>query len=141
MKLVLARQDYVRLQILSRKISNRAISADGLETQSVTYFTYMAKYYIHEKMIIDVAKSYQKILATLEKVPEGQMKQEDEIQKAFCNYILYLLIAPQSEEKETLLAEIETKYARNLDQEELLAKYIKKFLTFELFPLKEEEVR
>ena len=69
------------------------------------------------------------------------MKQEDEIQKAFCNYILYLLIAPQSEEKETLLAEIETKYARNLDQEELLAKYIKKFLTFELFPLKEEEVR
>ena len=31
MKLVLARQDYIRTQILSRKISKRAISEKGLE--------------------------------------------------------------------------------------------------------------
>jgi len=31
MKLVLARQDYIRTQILSRKISKKAISAAGLE--------------------------------------------------------------------------------------------------------------
>lgn len=35
MKLVLARQDYIRTQILSRKISKRAINEKGLEAQKI----------------------------------------------------------------------------------------------------------
>ena len=79
MKLTLARQDYVRTQILSRKISKRAISAEGLEQQCVTYYTYMAKYFIHEKMTLDVAKSYHTIFETLEKMKSDEMKNEEEI--------------------------------------------------------------
>lgn len=44
MKLVLARQDYIRTQILSRKISKRAISAEGLEQQKITYYGFMVRY-------------------------------------------------------------------------------------------------
>lgn len=58
MKLVLLRQDFVRLQIMSRKISKKAISEAGLESQRVAYFNFMTKYYIHEKLILDVAKAF-----------------------------------------------------------------------------------
>ncbi len=44
MKLCLARQDYIRTQILSRKISKRAINEKGLEQQKITYFGFMVKY-------------------------------------------------------------------------------------------------
>lgn len=49
MQLVLDRQDYVRLQILSRKISKKAISEKGLESQKIAYYNYMVRYFNHEK--------------------------------------------------------------------------------------------
>ena len=141
MKLTLARQDYVRTQILSRKISKRAIAAEGLERQCITYYQFMAKYYIHEKESLDTAKSYQTIFETLEKITDAALKSEEEGTMAFRNFILYLLITPQSEEKIEILTEMEKKYPRQLEQEELLTKYVRKFLTFELVPLKEDEIR
>jgi 26S proteasome regulatory subunit N5 len=58
MKLVLMRNDFVRCQIMSRKVSRRHLNEKGLEGQKIQYYTYMIRYYIHEKMHIDVAKSY-----------------------------------------------------------------------------------
>jgi len=101
----------------------------------------MAKYYIHEKETLDVAKSYHTIFETYEKIKDEGMKNEEDVSSAFKNYILYLLITPQSEEKIELLTEMEKKYPRQLDQEELLTKYVRKFLTYELVPLKEDEIR
>ena len=67
MKLVLLRKDFVRCQILSRKISKRHLSEAGLEALKIQYYLYMVQYYIHVKMILDAAKSYQTIFETLEK--------------------------------------------------------------------------
>ena len=55
MKLVLMRQDYVRLQILSRKISKKAIGEKGLEQQKIDYYNFMVKYYVHEKETLKAA--------------------------------------------------------------------------------------
>jgi 26S proteasome regulatory subunit N5 len=73
MKLVLARKDFVRVQILSRKISSRHISEKGLEHLKVQFYLNMTKYYIHEKMIVDVAKSYKTIFDTLHAASEEQL--------------------------------------------------------------------
>jgi len=144
MKLVLQRNDFVRLQILSRKISKKAINEKGLETQKIQYFTFLVKYYINEKEIMDVARSYQTIFETYSKAeealratldPTGELKA-----KAFQNYIIYLMIAPYSDDKINLLKEIETTYPREFEAEELLAKFVKKFLTFEICPFSEGEV-
>lgn len=67
MKLVLIRKDYVRCQILSKKISRRHLTAKDLETQKIQYYEFMIVYYIHEKMHLDVAKSYQTIYDTYNK--------------------------------------------------------------------------
>lgn len=58
MKLVLIRKDFVRLQILSRKLSRRHMNEAGLEALKIQYFHNMIKYYVHEKMPLDAAKSW-----------------------------------------------------------------------------------
>ena len=58
MKLVLIRKDFVRCQILSRKISKRHMSEKGLEQLKIEFLRFMVRYYIHEKMTADIAKSY-----------------------------------------------------------------------------------
>ena len=63
------RQDYVRLQILSRKISKKAIGEKGLEQQKIDYYNFMVKYYVHEKETLEAAKAYQTIYDTINKTP------------------------------------------------------------------------
>ena len=58
MKLVLMRTDFVRCQILSRKLSRRHMNEAGLEALKIQFFHYMIRYYVHEKMPLDAAKSY-----------------------------------------------------------------------------------
>jgi len=58
MKLVLMRRDFVRVQILSRKISKRHLNEKGFEALKIEYYGNMILYFVHEKLILDVAKSY-----------------------------------------------------------------------------------
>lgn len=58
MKLVLQRGDYVRLQILSKKISKKSIDEVGLEAAKIQYYTYLVRYYVQEKDLMSAAKSY-----------------------------------------------------------------------------------
>ena len=78
MKLVLMRKDFVRCQILSRKISKRHLNEKGLEKLKIQYYLYMIDYYIHEKMVLDAAKSYQTIFDTINKADEELAKTLDE---------------------------------------------------------------
>ena len=64
----------------------------------------------------------------------------EETKQAFQNFVLYLLIAPYDNEKVDLLNITESEYARELEQEDLIAKFVRKLLTYELMPLKEEEI-
>ena len=145
MKLVLMRSDYVRLQILSRKISKKAISEKGLEQQKIEYYNFMVKYYIHEKETLEASKAYQTIYDTINKTPveedkpqldpSGQQKKD-----SFRNFVVYLLISPYTNEKVDLLNIVEAMYPRELEKEELLAKYVHKFLTFEIMPMSEDTI-
>jgi hypothetical protein len=51
-----------------------------------------------------------------------------------------LLVSPYTEEKVALLKVLEKTYARELEAEELLTKFVRKFLTFEICPFNETEV-
>ena len=113
-----------------------------LESQKIKYYEFMTRYYIHEKMIMDIAKSQQIIYDTLHEAdaalgqdPTGQKKQI-----SFQNFSFYLMVSPYSNEKIDFLNIVNTKYSRELDTNELIARYLKKFLTYELMPMKEDEV-
>jgi 26S proteasome regulatory subunit N5 len=72
MKLVLLRQDFVRLQILSKKISKKAINEAGLESQKVHYFKFLVRYYINEKDLLNASKAYQTIYDTFNKAQSDE---------------------------------------------------------------------
>ena len=116
MKLVLLRKDWVRLQILSRKISRRHMNEKGLEKLKIEYFQNMIRYYIHEKMTLDCAKSFQIIYDTLvadeknEIDPAGTQKKT-----SFDNFVIFLLVASHDKEKMELLQVVKEKYARELE--------------------------
>jgi len=43
----------------------------------IEYFLFMIRYYIHEKMILDVAKAYQTIFDTINKADPELLKELD----------------------------------------------------------------
>ena len=142
MKLVLIRRDFVRVQILSRKISKKHISEKGLETQKIQFYSFLLKYFIHEKMTLDTAKVYQTIYDTYNKSdaelnldPTGELKNT-----SFQNFIIYLMIAPYDNEKVDLLNIVNSLYTRELDSNETLSKYLRKFLSFEIMPFNDQEI-
>jgi len=59
---------------LSRKISKKAISEKGLESQKIDYYNFMVKYYIHEKEVLEAAKAYQTIYDVINKTPVEEDK-------------------------------------------------------------------
>lgn len=104
----------------------------------------MSRYFVHEKMILDAAKANQSIFDTLNKLDEekkAQIDPRDTLKaQSFQNFVAFLLISPYTNEKVDLLNIVESMYPRQLDQEELLAKFVRKFLTFELMPFNENEI-
>lgn len=62
---VLNVKDYVRTQIISKKISRKHIADAGFETMKIVYYQYQVQYWIHEKNHMEVAKAYQIIFDTI----------------------------------------------------------------------------
>jgi hypothetical protein len=102
----------------------------------------MVRYFIHEKMVMDTAKSYQTIYDTYNKSePELALDMTNELRNiAFQNFIIYLMVAPYDNEKVDLLNIVNTLYTRELDQNETLSKYLRKFLSFEIMPFNAQEI-
>ena len=134
----------MRLQILSRKISNRAINEAGLEDCKIQYFKFMVRYFIHEKEMLEASKAYQTIYDTINKATPELTKELDptggERKLAFQNFVLFLMLTPFTAEKVELMAKVDAMYPRELEAEDLLGKFMHKLQTFELMPLNEAEI-
>lgn len=95
---------------------------------------------------MEVAKAYQTIYDTIKKASLDEILNATmdptgaEKTKSFQNFVLYLLVSPYTEDKVSLLKVLEKTYARELEAEELLTKFVRKFLTFEICPFNEAEV-
>lgn len=146
MKLVLQRQDYVRLQILSKKINKKSIDEAGLETSKILYFKYLVRYHVHEKDLLAAAQAYQTIYDSLHKAStdpaliDAMDKSGADRKSSFQNFVLYLLVSTYTNEKVDLLHKVEATYARELDTEPIIAKLVRKLLTYELMPMDEREI-
>ena len=77
----------------------------------------MVLYYVHERMTLDAAKSYQTIYDTYNKSdPELNLDPSNQLKPAaFQNFIIYLMLSPYTNEKVDLLNIVEAMYGRELD--------------------------
>lgn len=50
---------------MSKKINRKSINEKGFETSKILFYQYLVRYYVHEKDLLNAAKSYQTIYDAL----------------------------------------------------------------------------
>jgi 26S proteasome regulatory subunit N5 len=146
LKLVLKRKDFVRTMIILKKISKKGLLEKGLEKIKINYYSQIIEFYNHEKDTLEVAKCFQIIHDTLVKAEEEDKEcdlgiDQEGKNKIFENFVIYLLLTPYSNETNDLLNIVNTRYARELEANPTLEKFVHKFLLAELMPLDENDVK
>lgn len=131
---------------MAKKINKKSINEEGLESCKILYYKYLVRYYVHEKDLLNACKSYQTIYDALHAATSDAALIEAldasgaDRKNSFANFVIYLLVSTYSNEKVDLLNKVESNYARELEHEPLIAKLVRKMLTFELMPMDEAEI-
>jgi 26S proteasome regulatory subunit N5 len=127
MRLVLLKKDFVRTQIISRKINPKLLEADDFQDLKIRYNEYMIKYWLHEKKMMEVAKCYLAIYNTAStKTDEAKWKE------ALTAYTIYLTLAQYDNEQEDMLNKLDALEAKKLDKVPAFKQIIKIFLRKEI---------
>jgi len=135
MRLTLASKDFVRTQIISKKLNPKLLEPDDFQELKIEFYGYMIQYWLHEKKYLDAAKAYQSIYNT-KSVKDDQVKWEP-VLSAFA---VYLALAMYDNEQGDLLLKLDTIEAKKLDKLPAFKQLVKIFIKKELtsWPLPDE---
>ncbi|PFH33288.1 putative 26s proteasome subunit p55 [Besnoitia besnoiti] len=128
MALVLRRGDFIRCQIISKKINAKLLDNDeSLQDLKIRYYRLMILYYLHEGMTLDCCKAYHSIYNT----PSVQKDKEQWTLILQC-YVLFLLLAPFDREVRQLAESVQVTEAKKLKEMPAFAQLLKDMTTVEL---------
>jgi len=127
MRLVLLKKDYVRTQIIGKKINPKLLDIDEFQDLKVQFYKYMIKYWIHEKDYLEASKSYLCIFNT-------KSVQDDEAQwrEALTGHCLYLILAPFDNEQSDMMLKADSVHAKKLDKLPAFKSLVKIFIRQEI---------
>ena len=133
LRIVLDLKDFVRTQIILKKVQQRTLDTKGLEKLRVRFYELSVRFWIHNKDTLQVAKCFQSIYDTIH-ADEKQELGFNPIKKeeAFKNFITFLFISSYTNETQDLLNRVRSSYNRELENFPTLEKYVLKFLSTEL---------
>ena len=111
MKIMIKKEDYVRLYIISKKINEQNINDDEIADLKITFYAYMAIYYNHMKNYIEASRCYRIIWETLKSTKKMLPERLDfdfsiNISEVLSNYIGFLVLHPWSPETEQELQKL-----------------------------------
>jgi len=129
MRLVILKKDYVRTQIISKKINPKLLETDDLQDLKIQYYQYMVKFHLHEKKFLDVSKDYLAIYNT-PSVQSDEAKWKD----ALAAHAGYLTLAMFDNEQHDMLNRLITMEAKHLEKIPAFNSVVKVFLHKELSP-------
>ena len=152
MKVLIEKGDYIRTLIVSNKIKRNHLDDEGIELLKIKFFKLMISYYIHEKKYLEVSKCYKILydfvksindkLIKIEKEHKeikpkilenyNKIKQENDLQNLFQNYVIFLSICPPELETKNMLNELLLKYKKELDVNENILFIVEKRLSDEI---------
>eukprot|EP00828_Plagiopyla_frontata_P017832 TRINITY_DN22_c0_g1_i2.p1 TRINITY_DN22_c0_g1~~TRINITY_DN22_c0_g1_i2.p1 ORF type:complete len:446 (+),score=71.10 TRINITY_DN22_c0_g1_i2:68-1405(+) len=155
MKIMIKIKDYVRLQIISKKINHKAIEDEQLKDLKMQYFAYLFVFYLHEDNYYECAICYKKIydtIATQQEKPQIEEEKQNSLvlpnqldfafnaspKNTFENFVLYAIISKFTPEREQLLREIEQNYRVMLEQNPKLLFAVQQFLLTEIISTNRE---
>ncbi|ERL86079.1 26S proteasome non-ATPase regulatory subunit 12 [Dendroctonus ponderosae] len=97
MRLCLAKQDYIRTQIISKKINTKFFEDDGTQELKLKYYRLMMELDQHEGSYLATCKHYRAVLNT-----SSIQADESERQSSAKAVVLYLILAPYDNEQADL---------------------------------------
>ncbi|RUS73788.1 hypothetical protein EGW08_018447 [Elysia chlorotica] len=125
MRLCLAKKDYIRTQIISKKVSTRFFEdADTIDLK-LKFYQLMIELDQHEGSYLAICKHYMAIYNT-----DQIQKDKDKMKEALRCVVLYLVLAPFDNEQSDLLHRVSAD--RNLEDLEFYQKFLKNFTTNEI---------
>ena len=98
LRLLLQLKDFVRFQIISKKVNKKILDETGMEDNKVRFLGYMIEYYEHQKDYMEVALSYKTISEVLNQTMEGV--------NALQEMVIHLLLVAHSAEQIDLLKRV-----------------------------------
>jgi len=135
MRLVLLKKDFVRTQIISKKLNPKLLEKEEFMDIKVQFYEYMVRYWLHEEKYLDVCKCYLQIFNT-----PSVKADETKWKAALTAHALYLTLAQYDNEQADMLHRLDTMEAKKLDKVPVFKQLIKLFLRKEIasWPLANE---
>jgi len=125
MRLCLLKKDYVRAQIMSRKITPKLLEDKEFQDQKIIYYTSMLDYFAHEGNFLDQAKAYQSMYNT----PKIQLD-ATKWQYYLKHVILLLVLPPHDNEQSDFINRINLDV--KLNELPVFKTLVRRFLTPEV---------
>ena len=152
MKVLIEKGDYIRTLIVSNKIKRNHLDDEGIELLKIKFFKLMILYYIHDKKYLEVSKCYKILYVFVKSINDKliqiekehkelkpkilenytKIKQENDLQNLFQNYVIFLSICPPELETKNMLNELLLKYKKELDVNENILFIVEKRLSDEI---------
>lgn len=123
----LATKDFIRAQIISKKISTKFFDSEEQEVQrlKLKYYQLMIEIDQHDSRYLDICRHYQAVFQT-QAIKDDPIKR----QEALKNVVLYVILAPYDNEQSDLIHRVSLE--RGLDEIPDYKKLLKAFTTPEL---------
>lgn len=140
MKIMVKKDDMIRLLIVSRKINKKSFDPENIEDLKIMYYTYIYILHHRERQYIEAAMDFKHILDTLntendvlKNLPETtEFGFNFNKERIFSHFVFFTVQSKFSEEKHNLLNEIQKKYSDYLDRQPKLKTLVNGFLSNEL---------
>ncbi|BFZ17807.1 hypothetical protein BsWGS_20846 [Bradybaena similaris] len=125
MRLCLAKKDYIRTQIISKKVSTKFFEDADTVDLKLKFYQLMIELDQHESSYLAICKHYLAIYNT-----EQIQKDKNKMKEALCCVVLYLVLAPFDNEQSDLLHRVSQD--KNLEEIPFYQKFLKNFTTNEI---------
>lgn len=129
MRLGLARKDYIRTGILSKKVSTRYLAKDEAQDLKLKYFQIMIAVALHDGNYLDVCKHNRAVFDT-----PKVLEDETAWKAALRDTVVYAVLAPYDNEQSDLVARIAVE--KKLEETPMIKSLLEKFTTQEIMSWK-----
>jgi 26S proteasome regulatory subunit N5 len=127
MRLCLRKKDYIRAQIISRKINPKVLDDKDFQEERIKYYSYMVDYWMNERNYLEIYRSFYSIFTT----PSVQAD-PNQWQKSLKNCVIFIVLAPYGNEQHDLIHRLATSEDRKLQHVPVMKDLVKRFLTMEV---------
>ena len=125
MRLMLARKDYVRAQIISKKINTKYFENEEVQDLKLRYYQLMIQHALHEQQYLNICKYYMEVYQT-PSVQADTLKWTEILRYV----VMFIVLAPFNNEQSDLIHRIEKD--KNLVKLPMYQQLLKSFITVEL---------